>query len=345
VTRGEPALLEVIPVGDAVAAAPAGVGAEGAGASATEVAQGDGDGDPPVTQARARALLTLAAAVEAGSEHPLGEAVVRAARERGLELPDAVEVTADTGRGIRGTVRGREVRVGSRRYLEESGIDPAPADGAASAQEERARTALHVAVDGRVAGVLAVADTVKDGAAEVVAELRGRGLEVVLLTGDNERTARAVAEQVGIDEVRAQVLPDEKARVVAELQERGPVAMVGDGINDAPALATADVGIAMGTGTDVAVESADVALMSGELAGVTRALTLSKATLRTIRENLFWAFGYNVVLIPVAAGVLYPVEAAPEMLRQLHPILAALAMAFSSVSVVGNSLRLKRVEL
>ncbi|MBT8337121.1 MAG: HAD-IC family P-type ATPase, partial [Gemmatimonadetes bacterium] len=194
-------------------------------------------------------------------------------------------------------------------------------------------------------GVLGVADAVKDGAAEAIRALSARGLSVVLLTGDNERTARAVAEQVGIAHVEAEVLPDEKAAVVRDLQRRGPVAMVGDGINDAPALATADVGIAMGTGTDVAVETADIALMSGDLAGVPRALRLSAATLRTIRENLFWAFGYNVLLIPVAAGVLYPFESLPMMLRQLHPILAALAMAFSSVSVVSNSLRLKRARI
>lgn len=290
-------------------------------------------------------VLAWAAAAEAGSEHPLGEAVVRGASTRGVSFDEASEAEAETGRGIRALVGGRRVLVGSRRYLVESGVDPAPGDDAASAQEARARTALRVAVDGTAVGVLAVADAVKEGAAEAVATLRERGLGVVLLTGDNARTAEAVARQVGIDEVRAEVLPDEKAEVVRTLQARGPVAMVGDGINDAPALATADVGIAMGTGTDVAVETADVALMGGDLAGVPRALALSAATLRTIRENLFWAFGYNVVLIPVAAGVLYPLESLPMMLRQLHPILAALAMAFSSVSVVGNSLRLKRARI
>ncbi|MEQ9570295.1 MAG: heavy metal translocating P-type ATPase, partial [Longimicrobiales bacterium] len=290
-------------------------------------------------------VLALAAAAEAGSEHPLGEAVVRGAVTRGVAYGEASEAEAETGRGIRARVDGRDVRVGNRRYLDEAGIDPGPGDAAAEAQEARARTALRVAVDGKAAGVLAVADAGKEGAAEAVAELRARGLEVVLLTGDNARTAEAVARQVGIDEVRAEVLPDEKAEVVREFQARGSVAMVGDGINDAPALATADVGIAMGTGTDVAVETADVALMSGDLAGVPRALRLSAATLRTIRENLFWAFGYNVVLIPVAAGVLYPFESLPMILRQLHPILAALAMAFSSVSVVTNSLRLKRARI
>jgi Cu+-exporting ATPase len=326
-------------------------------------------------------ILRLAAAVEAGSEHPLGAAVVRAAQERGLEVPVASEVVADTGRGIRGRVAavlpgsvgdaaavgpgsvvdaaadaagstaaahgagGHDVRIGSRRYLEESGIDAGPALEAAAEQEDLARTALFVAVDGHVRGVLGLADTVKEYAEATVAELRRRGLHVVLLTGDNARTAEAVAAQVGIDEVRAEVLPDEKAAVVREFAAAGAVAMVGDGINDAPALATADVGIAMGTGTDVAVETADIALMHDDLRSLPRALELSRATLRTIRENLFWAFGYNVVLIPVAAGVLYPFEALPGMLRQLHPILAAVAMAFSSVSVVSNSLRLKRVRL
>jgi Cu+-exporting ATPase len=311
VTRGEPSLLSVRP---------------GEGWTAEEV-------------------LALAAAAEAGSEHPLGEAVVRGAAERGVPFEAAAEARADTGRGIHARAGDRDVHVGSRRYMIEVGVDPAAGDAAADEEEALARTALRVAVDGAAVGVLGVADAVKDGAAAAVAAIRDRGLAVVLLTGDNERTARAVAEQVGIDQVRAQVLPDEKAAVVKSLQARGPVAMVGDGINDAPALATADVGIAMGTGTDVAVETADVALMGGDLAGVPRALRLSAATLRTIRENLFWAFGYNVLLIPVAAGVLYPLEQLPMMLRQLHPILAALAMAFSSVSVVGNSLRLKRAPI
>ncbi len=290
-------------------------------------------------------LVEVAAAAEAGSEHPLGEAVVRGAEARGIRLVAARETWADAGLGIRALVGDREVRVGSRRYFVESGVDPTGTDEAATQQESLARTALRVAVDGRGVGVLGVSDVVKDGAAAAVAQLRAAGLEVVLLTGDNPRTARAVADQVGIDRVFAEVMPDDKAAVVRELQLRGPVAMVGDGVNDAPALATADVGIAMATGTDVAVETADIALMGGDLAAVPRALRLSAATLRTIRENLFWAFGYNIVLIPVAAGVLYPFESLPMMVRQLHPILAALAMAFSSVSVVGNSLRLRRARI
>jgi Cu+-exporting ATPase len=191
-----------------------------------------------------------------------------------------------------------------------------------------------------------VADAVKDGSRAAVADLRNRGLRVVMLTGDNQSTAEAIAREVGIDEVRAEVLPGQKADVVRQLQETGGlVAMVGDGINDAPALVQADVGLAIGTGADVAMEAADVTLMHGDLRSVPQALALSRATMRTIKQNLFWAFFYNVVLIPVAAGVLYPISALPLMLRSLHPILAALAMAFSSVSVVGNSLRLRNVRI
>jgi Cu+-exporting ATPase len=201
-----------------------------------------------------------------------------------------------------------------------------------------------VAVDGVAVGLLGVADGVKEGSAEAMESLSSQGIRVVMLTGDNEATATQIAEQVGISEVRAQVLPHEKAQVIEQLQAEttGAVAMVGDGINDAPALATADVGIAIGTGTDVAMEAADVTLMRGDLRAVPQAIDLSRATMRTIRQNLFWAFFYNVILIPVAAGALFPFKALPMMLRMLHPILAAVAMAFSSVSVVANSLRLGR---
>ncbi len=291
-------------------------------------------------------LLAVAAAAERRSEHPLAEAVVREARERGLDVAEPEEFTAVPGRGVRAVVEGRAVIVGSRRLLEESGVDASPLRSEAERLEREARTPLWVALDGEAVGLIPVADAVKEGSAEAVAELHALGLRVVMLTGDNRATAEAIAAEVGIREVRAEVLPDEKAEVVRELQEGGArVAMVGDGINDAPALARADVGMAIGTGADVAMETADVTLMRGDLRSVPRALALSRATMRTIRQNLFWAFFYNVVLIPVAAGVLYPFAALPMMLRSLHPILAALAMAFSSVSVVGNSLRLRRVRV
>ena len=292
-------------------------------------------------------VLAMAAAVERESEHPLGEAVVREARSRGLDLPESLDFSATPGRGVRARVNDVQVLVGSARWLAEEGVDTEPLANEAQGQEARARTPVWVAWEGQARGLVAVADRVREHAGEAVGELRARGLDVVLLTGDNERTARAVAEQVGIETVLAGVLPDGKADEVRTLQESGagPVAMVGDGINDAPALARADVGIAMGSGTDVAMETADVTLMSGDLRSVPRALALSGATLRTIRQNLWWAFGYNVVLIPVAAGALYPFEGLPMMLRALHPILAALAMAFSSVSVVGNSLRLRRARI
>jgi Cu+-exporting ATPase len=212
--------------------------------------------------------------------------------------------------------------------------------------QRQARTAVVVVLDGEVAGVLGIADTLKEGSAAAVDQLHRLGLEVVMLTGDNQRTAEAIAEQVGIDRAVAEVLPADKAAQVKELQtgER-LVGMVGDGINDAPALAQADVGIALGTGTDVAMETADVTLMRGDLRAVPQALALSKATMRTIKQNLFWAFFYNVILIPVAAGALYPVPWVPAILRQLHPVLAAFAMAFSSVTVVTNSLRLRGVKI
>ncbi|GMV08018.1 MAG: copper-translocating P-type ATPase [Gemmatimonadota bacterium] len=291
-------------------------------------------------------LLTLAASAERLSEHPVAGAVVREARRRGLSLAEPAGFAAVPGRGVEATVQGRRLVLGSRRLLEERGVDAGPLADEAARMEAGARTPLWVAVDGTAVGLLGVADGVKEGSREAVAELRRRGLRVVMLTGDNRRTAEAIAREVGIEEVRAEVLPDDKAGVVRELQEGGAlVAMVGDGINDAPALAQADVGIAIGTGTDVAMEAADVTLMRGDLRSVPQALALSAATMRTIRQNLFWAFFYNVVLIPVAAGALYPLAALPMMLRQLHPILAALAMAFSSVSVVGNSLRLKAVRI
>ena len=321
VTKGEPTVREVL------ARVPAAVSG-GAGEEAE------------------RWVLRLAASAERRSEHPLAEAVVREAEARGITLGQPDAFLAVPGRGVTATVEGYDVVIGTRRLLDERGITLNGLLDEASRMESQARTPLWIGVDGEAVGLVAVADAVKEGSKEAVADLRRRGLRVVMLTGDNRHTAEAIAGEVGIDEVRAEVLPDQKAAVVKELQGGGElVAMVGDGVNDAPALVQADVGIAIGTGTDVAMEAADVTLMRGDLRSVPQALALSGATMRSIRQNLFWAFFYNTILIPVAAGVLYPFAFLPMMLRQLHPILAALAMAFSSVSVVGNSLRLRKVKI
>src|SRR5215204_2203401 len=301
-------------------------------------------------------LLRLVAAAESGSEHPLGEAIVRGARDRGLPPVEADAFEAISGGGIRARVEGREVLVGSRRFLSESSV---PWDGLVAGSEELARegkTPIFVAVDGETAGLMGVADVVRDESGEAVERLHSLGLEVAMLTGDNHRTAEAIARKLGIDRVVAEVRPGDKAAEVERLQaESKRVGMVGDGINDAPALAQADVGIAIGTGTDVAMEAADLTLISGDVRGVARAIELSKATVRNIKENLFWAFAYNVALIPVAAGVLYPLFAGgsvPWILSPvlgeygfLNPVLAAAAMALSSVTVVSNALRLRRVKV
>ena len=294
-------------------------------------------------------LLRTAGSAERRSEHPIARALVAEAEARGIVLTDPADFRAVPGHGVVGRVGRRRVLVGNRRHLTaELGADTvAPWRAAASEIESRGRTPIWVAGEGRILGLIEVADTVKDGSSEAVAALRAQGLRVVMLTGDGTAVAEAIARTVGIDEVRAEVLPEEKARTVQELRAAAgtPVAMVGDGINDAPALARADVGIAIGTGTDVAMETADVVLMRGDLRSVPEALALSRRTMKTIEQNLFWAFFYNVALIPVAAGALYGLTFLPMMLRSLHPVLAALAMAFSSVSVVVNSLRLRRVPL
>ena len=292
-------------------------------------------------------LLRLAASAERGSEHPLGEAIVRAARERGLLLGEPEGFEALGGRGIVAQVDGHQVALGNLRLMTERAVNLNGLENEAERLQAEAKTAMWVAVDGAAAGLIAVADTIKPSSQEAVADMHRLGLQVVMMTGDNQATAEAIAREVGIDRVLAEVLPGDKAAEVKRLQgeDSGLVAMVGDGINDAPALAQADVGIAIGTGADVAMETADVTLMRGDLRSVSQAIALSKATMRTIRQNLFWAFFYNVVLIPVAIGVLYPFESLPTMLRELHPILAAFAMAFSSVTVVTNSLRLRGVEL
>ncbi len=300
----------------------------------TDVARADGAPDEDE-------IVRLVAAAERGSEHPLGEAIVRFAQaERSLDLVDADAFEAVPGQGIAATVEGRQVVVGRPAYLEANNIDVQGLRDVAETLAASGKTPVFAAIDGRPAAVIAIADTLKPGSAAAVAEFHRLGLEVAMLTGDNETTARAIARQAGVERVLADVRPAEKAAQVRRLQAEGAlVAMVGDGVNDAPALAQADVGIAIGTGTDVAIESAAVTLMSGDLRGLVTAIALSRATMRNIRQNLFWAFAYNVALIPLAAGVFYPFTGI-----LLDPIFAAAAMALSSVTVVSNALRLRRFQ-
>ena len=306
VTKGEPELTDVVP------------------------AEGWAEGD----------LLRVVASAERGSEHPLGEAIVRAARSRDLVLADPAGFRAVAGHGVEATVDGRALLLGNEKLMRDRGIS-VDSDGWTARAEALAgegKTPMYAAVDGSLAGLIAVADTVKPESREAVEAFHRMGLEVVMITGDNRRTAEAVARRVGIERVLAEVLPEGKAREVKRLQEEGEVVgMVGDGINDAPALAQADVGIAIGTGTDVAIEASDVTLIRGDLRGVVTAVRLSRATIRTVRQNLFWAFVYNVIGIPIAAGALYPFTG-----WLLSPVLASAAMSMSSVSVVTNSLRLRR---
>ncbi|GIX47182.1 MAG: haloacid dehalogenase [Candidatus Tectimicrobiota bacterium] len=286
----------------------------------------------------AEEVLRLAAAAERGSEHPLGEAVVEAAKAQGLALAEAQDFAALPGQGLRARVDAHTVLVGSERLLREAQVPLGKLEEAAQRLAEEGKTPVYVAVDGRAAGLLAIADTLKPYAREAVRALRAMGLEVLMLTGDNRRTAEAIGRQLGLDRVLAEVLPQDKTNQVKRLQAEGKlVGMVGDGINDAPALAQADVGIAIGTGTDIAMEAADITLVSGDVRGVVTAMQLSRRTMRVIKQNLFWAFIYNILGIPIAAGVLYPVAG-----LLLNPAIAAAAMAMSSVSVVSNSLRLRR---
>ncbi|MBU2559623.1 heavy metal translocating P-type ATPase [archaeon] len=282
-------------------------------------------------------LLTYAASAEKGSEHPLGEAIIGHAKEKDIHLHDPKDFNAVPGQGIRASVDGKVILLGNIKLMKDEGIDIGELDKEAERLSGEGKTPMFVAVDGAAAGVLAVADTLKENSRHAIERLHGMGLEVAMITGDNERTANAIAKQIGIDRVLAEVLPEDKAKEVKRLQEEGKiVAMVGDGINDAPALAQADIGIAIGTGTDVAIEASDITLITGDLMGVVTSIELSKRTMRTIKQNLFWAFFYNISLIPVAAGILYPFFGI-----LLNPIYAAGAMALSSVSVVTNSLRLR----
>jgi Cu+-exporting ATPase len=303
-------------------------------------------GKPALTEFTAAGMpeneaLALMAAVEQLSEHPIAHAVVEGAKTRGLALPPATTFEAVNGLGVQAEIGARKVFVGSRDYLAQHGIDTGRWETQAETLRAEAKTVVFLGVDGTAAAIAAVADPIKDNTPEAIAALKRSGVRVVMLTGDSRRTAEAVARRLGIDETLAEVLPADKAGHVKRLQAEGrKVAMAGDGINDAPALAQADIGIAMGTGTDVAMESAGVTLVKGDLRGIARAAMLSRATMRNIRQNLVFAFGYNALGIPVAAGVLYPAFGI-----LLSPIFAGAAMALSSVSVVTNALRLRRTRL
>jgi Cu+-exporting ATPase len=287
------------------------------------------------------ALLFLAASLERGSEHPLAAAIVGGAERRGVKLVAAREFRSITGKGVVGSVEGKQVALGNRKLLEELNVHPGDLWHQSEELRKDGQTVMFVVVEGAVAGMLSVADPVKSSTPEAIRMLHEAGIKIVMLTGDNRTTAEAVAKRLRIDEVHAEVLPEQKSEVVKRLQEeRRMVAMAGDGINDAPALAQAHVGIAMGTGTDVAMESAGITLVKGDLRGIAKARRLSRGTMRNIRQNLFFAFIYNVLGIPIAAGVLYPFFG-----MLLSPVIASVAMTFSSVSVIGNALRLNRLQL
>jgi Cu+-exporting ATPase len=305
------------------------------------------EGKPKVTKVvsasgfEANEVLRLSASLERASEHPLAHAIVAAAEERELQLATVSDFDSPVGKGVIGKVEGKSVVLGNAKYLKEIGVTTdALADEADKLRADGA-TAIFAAIDGKVAGILAIADPVKPTTPEALKALHAENIRIVMLTGDNRTTANAVARGLGIDEVHAEVLPEDKKKIVEELRARGRVvAMAGDGVNDAPALAAADVGIAMGTGTDVAMESAGITLVKGDLVGIVRARQLSHATMKNIRQNLFFAFAYNAAGVPVAAGVLYPLFGI-----LLTPVVAAAAMALSSVSVVGNALRLRAAKV
>jgi Cu+-exporting ATPase len=305
------------------------------------------EGKPKLVAVQAEAgftddeILRIAASLERASEHPLAEAIVKGAQEKGIDLVKADNFQSVTGKGVTGKVDGYTVAAGNTKLLESLGISVGDLSQQADKQRVEGQTVMLIAINGKAAGLIGVADPLKDSTAEAIRDLHAEGIRIVMLTGDNHTTAKAVADKLGIDEVHAEVLPEQKAELIKQLQADGRiVAMAGDGINDAPALAQAQVGIAMGTGTDVAIESAGITLIKGDLRGIVRARRLSRATMRNIRQNLFFAFIYNTAGVPIAAGVLYPFVGI-----LLSPMIAAAAMSFSSVSVIGNSLRLRRVEL
>ena len=286
-------------------------------------------------------LLSLAASLERGSEHPLAEAIVAGAEARGARLSSTEDFNAVTGKGVSGVIEGRMVALGNAAMMRDINASLGDLEDRANGLRSEGKTAMFIAVDGKLAGLVAVADPIKSTTVDAIRALHERGLRIIMATGDNERTAKAVAGRLGIDEVRADMMPESKQKLIEELREKGArVAMAGDGVNDAPALAAADVGIAMGTGADVAVESAGITLVKGDLNGIVRARTLAQATIRNIKQNLFFAFIYNVLGVPVAAGILYPVFG-----TLLSPMIAAAAMSLSSVSVIGNALRLRALDL
>jgi Cu+-exporting ATPase len=295
----------------------------------------------PLAEFDADEVLYLGASLERASEHPLAAAIVNGAQEKGIKLATVSEFRSVTGKGVAGTIEGHVVALGNLKLFEELNIDAADLPTRAEALRSDGQTVMLLAIDGKAAGLIGVADPIKESTAEAIRALHEEGVQVIMLTGDNRITAETVASKLGIDRIEAEVLPEQKAAIVKQLQSQGRiVAMAGDGINDAPALAQAQVGIAMGTGTDVAMESAGITLVKGDLRGIVRAVRLSRATMRNIRQNLFFAFIYNVLGIPIAAGVLYPLFG-----LLLSPIIAAAAMSFSSVSVIVNALRLNRTKM
>jgi Cu+-exporting ATPase len=305
------------------------------------------EGKPKVTAIRKAAsleeteLLRLAASLEQSSEHPLGDAIVTAAKERKIPLAQVTDFSSPSGKGVSGRIDGRQVVIGNRHIMADAAIDTSHFDAAAEQLRADGATVVYVAVDGEAAGLIAISDPIKASTLEALQSLRSNGVHIVMLTGDNPTTAKAVAAKLGIADVEADVLPEDKAKIVERLRREGhAVAMAGDGVNDAPALATADVGIAMGTGTDVAIESAGITLLDGDLQGIARARRLSQATMSNIRQNLFFAFIYNAAGVPIAAGLLYPAFG-----LLLSPIIAAAAMSLSSVSVIANALRLRSAKI